>query len=512
MKKIFRLLLVFSFLVIYSCGTKKNKASEVLDVGFNINLLDISDDTFKVQVTPPTLTSENDIFQFASTAPGTYQVMDIGRYVKGFKAFDKKGNEILTTKISTNQYQLTSPQKITKIEYEIAETWDTPVDENKIYLMCGTSIENDHTLINGQAVFGYFKGMQANPIKIKLDYDKAFSIGTALDKSEDGFYMANSYDHVVDSPFLIGNLTKATMDIEGTTVDIYTYSKTGLIKSEQILESVKNVLLSASAFLDGLPVKRYTFLFHFEDFSNGAWEHSYSSEYVYKEAAWDKLEKKVQDVVSHEFFHIVTPLNIHSEVVGQFNFITPRTSDHLWLYEGTTEWASHMMLLRSGQKSFDAYLKTLQRKVLIGTKYFNPKISLVELARTSFTPEGHKQYANIYMKGALVAGLLDIKLLELSNGERGLKDVVNEFAKKYGPNKSFSEAGFFDEFTEATYPEIRSFFDDYVINSKDLDLPLKNYYEKIGIAFDEESGTFSVIENASDEQLNLQKKWMQPIN
>ncbi len=509
MKKLFKLFLVSSLLVIYSCGTSKKSSSEVLEVSFNLNLLDRSDDTFKVQVTPPALTAENDIFQFASTAPGTYQVMDIGRYVKGFKAFDKEGKELVTSKFSTNQYQLTTPEKIAKIEYQIAETWDTPVDENKVYLMCGTSIENDHTLINGQAVFGYFKGKQANPIKIKLDYDKAFSVGTALDKSEDGFYMANSFDHVVDSPILLGNLSKASMDVEGTTVDIYTYSKTGLVKSAQILESMKNMLLSASAFLNGLPVKRYTFLFHFEDFNNGAWEHSYSSEYVYREAAWERLEKTVLEVAAHEFFHIVTPLNIHSEIVGQFNFITPRTSNHLWLYEGTTEWAAHMMLFRSGQKSFDEYLKTLQRKVRINTNYYNPKISLVELAQTSFTSEGHKQYGNIYMKGALVAGLLDIKLLELSKGKRGLKDVINEFAKKYGPNKSFSEADFFDEFTSATYPEIKSFFKDYVIDSKDL--PIKSYYEKIGIAFNEESGEFSEIENASEAQLNLRKKWMQPI-
>jgi predicted metalloprotease with PDZ domain len=167
------------------------------------------------------------------------------------------------------------------------------------------------------------------------------------------------------------------------------------------------------------------------------------------------------------------------------------------------------MLLRSGLKSFDDYLKTLQRKVLINTKYFNPDISLVDLAMTSYTPEGHKQYGNIYMKGALVAGLLDIKLLELSEGERGLKDVINEFATKYGPNKSFEDATFFDEFTKATYPEIRTFFDDYVINSKTL--PLKTYYEKLGIVFDEENGVFSTIENASEAQLNFRKKWMAPI-
>ncbi len=508
MKHFLKLTLVACVLVFQSCGSGKTK--EVVDVNFNVNLLDRSNDTYKVEVVPPTLKAENNIFQFASTAPGTYQVMDIGRYVSNFKAFDKDGNALTTNKVSTNQYELTSPEKIAKISYEIAETWDTPVTENKIYLMCGTSIEDDHTLINGQAVFGYFKGKQANPLKIKIDYPNEWSIGTALEKTADGIYTANDYDHVVDSPILIGNLTKASMDVQGTTVDIFTYSKKGLIKSEQVLESMKNMLLSASSFLGGLPVDRYTFLFHFEDVTNGAWEHSYSSEYVYKEDTWENLEKAILEVAAHEFFHVVTPLNIHSEIVDQFNFITPVPSNHLWLYEGTTEWASHMMLLRSGLKSFDDYLKTLQRKVLINTKYYNPNISLTELAQTSYTPEGHKQYGNIYMKGALVAGLLDIKLLELSNGERGLKDVVNEFAKKYGPSKPFEDATFFDEFTEATYPEIRTFFNDYVINSKTL--PLKAYYNKIGIDFDEATATFSTIDNASEAQLALRKKWMQPID
>ena len=89
MRNLTKLVLLAFILVVYSCGSGKNKSSEVIEVGFNVNLLDRSDDTYKVQVTPPTLTQENNIFQFASTAPGTYQVMDIGRYVKGFKALDK---------------------------------------------------------------------------------------------------------------------------------------------------------------------------------------------------------------------------------------------------------------------------------------------------------------------------------------------------------------------------------------------------------------------------------------
>jgi hypothetical protein len=57
----------------------------------------------------------------------------------------------------------------------------------------------------------------------------------------------------------------------------------------------------------------------------------------------------VTDIAAHEFFHVVTPLNIHSEIIEHFNFVmTPVPSRHLWLYEGTTEWAAHAMQLRAG--------------------------------------------------------------------------------------------------------------------------------------------------------------------
>ncbi|WP_274474434.1 M61 family metallopeptidase [Mangrovimonas aestuarii] len=515
MKFLYKFSLLLVAFICFSCSPTKETTSTkttekvIPSVSFEVNLTDRSNDTYKVEVTPPSLTAQNNIFQFAATAPGTYQVMDMGRYVQNFTAYNEKGEVVPTSKISTNQYELSTPESITKITYEISETWDTPVDRDQIYMMCGTSIEDDHSLINGQAVFGYFKGKQQSPIKIKLDLPEGWNYGTALTQNPEGYFFADNYDHAVDSPILVGNLTKASMDVQGTTVDIYTYSKTGKVNSEQILGSMKNMLLSASGFLNGLPVDRYTFLFHFEDYTNGAWEHSYSSEYVYKEDSWNNLEQGVLEVAAHEFFHVVTPLNIHSEIIEKFNFITPVPSEHLWLYEGTTEWAAHMMLLRSRQKSLDDYLNTLEKKVMISTRYYDSSISLVDLALKSYTPEGHKQYGNIYMKGALVAGLLDIKLIELSDGQTGLVDVINKLAKQYGPHKPFKEDTFFNVFVEETYPEIRQFIDNYIKASQPL--PLKEYYEKIGIEYNPETNSFSVNSAPSDQQLKLRNKWKQKI-
>ena len=478
MKKNCLLLITLTFLSFsFSQKTDTNKNQ---GIRYHINLNSKSDDTFKVTVYPENLTYKNNLFQFAATAPGTYQTMDIGRYVQSFEAFDKHGERVETNRVSINQYAISYPERVYKINYSIIETWDVRMDSNNVYLMCGTSIENDHVMINGQAVFGFFKDLQSLPIKLKLTYPNEWKIGTALKKDQDGYYTANSFDHIVDSPILLGRLTKSSLKIKGTSIDIFTYSKTDKIKSSEILNSIEKMLQAANKFIDGFPVDNYTFLFHFEDISMGAWEHSYSSTYVYKEQDWVLIEELIKKTAAHEFFHIVTPLNIHSEIIKKFNFVTPIPSQHLWLYEGVTEWAADIMLLRDKQLHIDNYLQTLHEKAL-ANYYLGEDYSLTELALTSYSKEGNEVYVNIYHRGALVATMLDIYLLELSNGKMGLRDVIITLTKKYGPSKPFNEKSFFQDFTNLTYPEIGAFFDKYV-KGENL-IPYKEYFGKVGINF-----------------------------
>lgn len=465
------------------------------DLHYTVDLNDRSEDTFKVTLMLETkLSEENEIFQFAATAPGTYQIMDMGRFVSDFKAFDKKDREIATEQIGTNQYKISDSKKIKKVKkitYNIAETWDTEVEENVIYKMCGSSIEDDNVLINGQTVFGYFSGMQAAPMTIKLQYPDEWEVGTALKLNEEGEYVAESYDHIVDSPILLGRLTKASTNLGGAAIDIYTYSKTDMIASSDLLDAMEEMLDAARAFVVNFPVDRYTFLFHFEDESWGAWEHSYSSEYIYAEQPWTPdFAASITSTAAHEFFHIITPLNIHSEIIEQFNFVEPTPSEHLWLYEGVTEWASDLMQLRYGMIDLDEMFSRLQEKLYINARY-DSAYSLSKLSLTSYTEEGQKQYGNIYMRGALVAGLLDIRLLELSNGERGLREVVNQLSEKYGADQAFPEDKFFEIFVEMTYPEIADFFDKYVKNANPL--PMKEYYAKLGINYTEKIVTKNLV-------------------
>jgi len=479
-------------------------------LSYEVDLNDRADDLFHVRMSVSGLGPDNAILQFASTAPGTYQVMDIGRYVRELHAFTSSGTEVPVEHISTNQWRLEDPASVAEIRYSIAETWDTPVDEHPVYPMAGTSIEDDHVLINAHAVFPFPSGMQDAPIELRLEYPAEWKIGTALDAASDGVYRADDYDHLVDSPLLLGRLSYASTEVTGVPVEIYTYSTTDRIESAQLLEAMDLVLQAAGEFLGELPVDRYTFLFHFADFSAGAWEHSYSSEYVMQEADLSgRYGRMISDIAAHEFFHVVTPLHIHSEIIENFDFETPVPSEHVWLYEGVTEWASDVMQLRAGLKDPDRYLADQVQKIRSDEGFFDRDYSLSQLALTSYTAEGQRQYPNIYQRGAVVAGLLDLRLLELSSGEYGLQELLLDLAERYGKSRPFPEQEFFDIVTEMTYPEIGEFFDAYVRGTEPL--PIDEYYGWIGITLerrdDGRAVRFVIDPEPSPAQRALRDAW-----
>ena len=489
-------------------------AGDAPTLEYRIDLNRRAGDRFHASLSIDGLAPENAVLQFASTAPGTYQVMDIGRFVDSLHANDADGKEIAVERISTNQWRISDPARVREIAWRVADTWDAVIQENPVYPMAGTSIEDDHVLFNAHAVLPFPAGLQDAPVELALMVPDGWTVGTALERGPDGDYVAEDYDFLVDSPILAGNLTVATTQVTGVPIEIYTYSAGGGIRSDQLLGAMDSMLQAAGEFLGGLPVNRYVFLYHFEGAPEpgaayGAWEHSYSSEYVFPEVPFSEaFGQTLKDVAAHEFLHIVTPLNIHSEIIERFNFETPVPSRHLWLYEGVTEWGAHASQLRGGIKTPEATLEETARKIAIDRAQYDPAYSLEKLALTSYTPEGQAQYGNIYQRGAVVAGLLDIRLLELSEGRRGLQELLLELMERYGKSRPFQDGELYQVLVEMTDPAIGEFFDRYVEGAEPL--PIAEYYDKLGIDFidDAEQPRFEMRPDPTPEQARLRAAWL----
>jgi len=479
---------------------------------YTVDLGDGASHSAGVTLRVDSLSARDSIFQFAATAPGTYQTMNIGRYVRGLRATDGRGREIATRQLSTNQWLITAPGRVRQIAYRMADTWHTPVTEFPVYPMTGTDIDTDHALLNAHALLGFPLGMQGSPMTMRVVRPAGWTAVSALDEGRDGF-RAESYDHLIDSPVLLGpTLTTASLTVAGAPVRIAVYSPSQNATAPQMMEAMRGMLEAAGRFIGRLPVDRYVFLYRFTPTapgSMGAWEHSYSSEYVLPDAPFTAdFAARTTSTAAHEFFHVVTPLNIHSEIVEHFDFVTPRPSRHLWLYEGTTEWASDKMQQEAGLVTLERYLDEVAQKLRTDRARFDTTWSLSRLAATSFTTEGARQYGNIYMRGALVAGLLDIRLLQLSDGRSGLRELIRGLARDYGKHRPFPEDSLFGIIAARTSPEILDFFARYVQGAERP--PVREYYALLGIDLVEtEQGPRLVPNpNPTPEQLRLREAWL----
>jgi predicted metalloprotease with PDZ domain len=190
--------------------------------------------------------------------------------------------------------------------------------------------------------------------------------------------------------------------------------------------------------------------------------------------------KLLVSTCAHEFMHIVTPLNLHSEEIGNFDFNNPVMSEHLWLYEGSTEYAAEYIQLRQGLITLKEYVEAINRK-LQGSGRFNDTLAFTEMSKGAL--DVHKrQYQNVYEKGALINLCLDILIRSESDGSQGLKDVIAKLLEKYGKNKSFKDEDLFNDFTALTSPRINDFFARYVAGNERL--PYKEVLGLVGLNFE----------------------------
>jgi len=371
--------------------------------------------------------------------------------------------------------------------------------------MGGTNIEKDENfVINASGWFGFFDGLELVPIQVSLTQPEGMRAFTALpveSKFENTIvFNAGDYHQLIDCPIMVSESDTATFMVANTKVYLETYFNgeeygyADLIKKE-----IQPSMEAVATFIDSLPVDEYHFIMYIRDgrefmktlqskevgiitkaktaiknitlFGMGALEHGNSSFYVLTDFGDSSYTSIIKRVALHEFMHIFTPLNLHSEYIGEFDYVNPKMSKHLWLYEGITEYFAYLIQVQSGLITpLDFFAEQMGGKIRRASRYPETKIPFTEMSEGVFKKKYGRHYRQVYQRGALMGLLLDIEIIRLTNGKKTLKDIVLELASKYGPNQSFDEETFFDEFTSLVHPELRQWFADYVEGTIPLDI------------------------------------------
>jgi len=472
---------------------------------YKIDLQTVVEDRVKVELTVPKISKSEIVFYLPKIIPGTYRIADYGRYVSDFKALDKRGNELSIERLDDNSWRIENANKLKSMTYWVEDSFDSEVEGEYVFEPAGTNIEDGISFVmNAAGIFGYFEGKKQMEFEINVVRGTEMYGATGMIPSEVGqslnerfgkeikeirddvkvdTYNTGSYDELVDSPIMYCEPDTAVIQVANTEVLISSYSPNKLISAKEISESIREVLMAQRDFMGGvLPVHKYAFLFYFEDgptMSTGALEHSYSSMYFLKEKPIEEMNQWLRDVAAHEFFHIITPLNIHSEEIHSFDFNTPKMSQHLWLYEGVTEYFAGNAQVKGHLISNDEYLSVIRQKLLNTTQYYKSDRPFTEFSKDVLNDQD--EFGNVYQKGALIGMCLDIKLRVLSAGEYGMQNLVRDLAKKFGKQQPFKDDELFDHITEMTYSEIGAFLNTHV--GKNEPLPFKEVFEYVGVDY-----------------------------
>src|SRR5215203_1319234 len=215
-----RLLFAVGFLLLLAAASLRAQ-----ELRYTVDVRERETHTIGVTLRVDSLPAGDSLFQFAATAPGTYQTMDIGRFVQGFTAVDVGGRTVSSRQVSTNQWRIAEPRRVRMIRYRVHDTWHTPIPEFRVYPMAGTAVEKEHALLNWQAVIGFPVTQQGSPFRVRVLRARDWQVATAL-REVDGVFEAESYDALVDSPVIMGRLTTQSLCVTGVPVQIAVYSPT----------------------------------------------------------------------------------------------------------------------------------------------------------------------------------------------------------------------------------------------------------------------------------------------
>jgi predicted metalloprotease with PDZ domain len=464
---IFYTLLTFWALPIFAQQFEQNEAYQ-----YRINLSDVQEDQLLVELIVPISITDKDLtFKFPKIVPGTYEISDYGQFVNSLKAFDKRGKEFPVDRIDQNTWKING-KKIAKITYRLQDTWDADL-RDPVFEPSGTNFEAlKNYVLSANACFGFFEGKEKLPYEITYDRPSNFYATTSLKRVGGDFdtdvFKAQDYHELVDAPVMYCPPDTVNFKLGYGDIQISIYSPNGVVKAKDIAEEVRPMLEAQIQYLGNiLPVDRYSFIIYlapngYKSGKVGALEHARSSLFCLLEDETDRISRLVVNIASHEFFHIVTPLYIHSEEIHFFDFVNPKMSKHLWLYEGVVEYMAKHMQAKHDIISIDDYLIEVRNKVRNSTRY-KQGISLTELSANCLVEPYSKQYQNIYYKGASIAMCLDLELMRLSKGKYDIRMLLRDLSGYYGQDSPFKDEELFEKIIEITrFKQLREFFDKYV--------------------------------------------------
>jgi len=420
----------------------------------------------------------DDTFQVAMMAHPEYDDR-YWRFVEDFTVSAKKGSghvirvDSALWKISTGGHQAT-------LHYRI----HLPVLQDGFRSSWKAFLTPTGGLIGGPHSFMYVVGATLAPAYVTLDIPNSWQVVTGLISTfQPRVFFAPSVFVLMDDPIFVGQFHTSTFEVNSVPhrVIYWPVPSTNNFDTIKLANGIQKLVQQAILLFGRLPYREYSFML--QDGAVGALEHNNS---VTAGAPSSQLATSMGGSlfeIAHEYFHTWNLVRIHPAEYGDVSYKTPPLSKGLWISEGFTMFYADVIMRRAGLPVFDStrikHLETLIRRYLSSPAYL--KYSAEEISLASYAPPGMlgDYSGSTHLQGEVLGTMLDLVILDASNGRRSIDDVMRKMMEKFSGEKGFTSRDVEQVVHEVCSCNVHQFFLDHVYGNKQIDF--NQYLKLVGL-------------------------------
>ena len=416
--------------------------------------------------------SESCELMMATWTPGSYLIREYARNVDQITAVDAQGESLSLEKTSKNRWIIRG------------KNLDEVVVHYRVYcreMSVRTNfVDREFAVLNGAPTFIIPTAYIQHPIEVEIELPRGWRQSvTALDAKEGaaaGIYQARDFDHLVDSPIVIGNPEVQSFDVNGIEHVLVNVGGNGLWDAAKATGDVAKIVAEQQALWKNVPYRKYYFLNVIGE-SGGGLEHDESTLMLTSRWAFRRPEdyKRWLGLVSHEFFHAWNIRTLRPKALVDYDYENENYFPSLWIAEGITSYYDDLSLIRSGVISQDDYLSSLSKQIeRLESTPGRLQQSLRDASHDAwikyYRQDEHSRNTQIsyYIKGAVVAFLLDVRIRELTQNKKSLDDVMREVYRRYSGDRGYTETEFRKVASKVAGEDLSDWFAKHVDEASEL--------------------------------------------
>lgn len=425
-----------------------------------------------------------------SWTPGSYKIREYIGHAGNFRVTDASGKaRPYSWRNKTSIVIDTSGLDEVLIEY-VVYCHDRTVRTNHV--------NRFHAFLAPAAVCMYVEGRQDEIHHVVLRHDRTPwpNVSTQLSPVRDsanGMVLgALNYDLLADSPIEIGSHIVREFTVAGAKHELalcgpFTHDVQWLVNE------LTHIVETVSSIFGGVPYDRYVFMIWGYPGVGGGLEHVRSSVNASDPLALADVKKAkgLLSLLCHEYFHTWNVKRIRPIELGPFTYDTENYTSALWLAEGLTSYMDDLLAYRCGYLTEKEYVEVLQNEHLArldrvpGRKRMSVRdSSFLAWVRLYFeSPDTVNRFPSYYLKGGIIFLLLDLYVIDHTDGARSMNDVLKGLWKEYvaHPERGLTEAEVIAVIERSTGIQVRELLMSWLDGTEEL--PAERMLETVGLRF-----------------------------